>query len=50
MTHPEQPSAVPEPSRGPVGRVVDSRAVRLPLSDHLALVVDLAEITTTSGE
>ena len=22
MTHPEQPSAVPEPSRGPVGRVV----------------------------
>ena len=36
--------------RGTVGRVVDSRAVRLPLSDHLALVVDLAEITTTSEE
>ena len=30
-------------ARGSVGRVVDSRAVRLPLSDHRALVVDLAE-------
>ena len=30
-------------ARGAVGQVVDSRAVRLPLSDHLALVVDLAE-------
>jgi endonuclease/exonuclease/phosphatase family metal-dependent hydrolase len=29
--------------RGDVGPVIDSRAVRLPLSDHLALVVDLAE-------
>jgi endonuclease/exonuclease/phosphatase family metal-dependent hydrolase len=30
-------------ARGTVGHVVDSRSVRLPLSDHLALVVDLAE-------
>jgi endonuclease/exonuclease/phosphatase family metal-dependent hydrolase len=30
-------------ARGAVGHVLDSRAVRLPLSDHLALVVDLAE-------
>ncbi|HEU5486381.1 MAG TPA: endonuclease/exonuclease/phosphatase family protein [Microlunatus sp.] len=30
-------------AEGRVGRVTGSRAVRLPLSDHLALVVDLAE-------
>jgi endonuclease/exonuclease/phosphatase family metal-dependent hydrolase len=30
-------------ARGDVGPVVDSRAVRLPLSDHRALVVELAE-------
>ena len=30
-------------ARGEVGRMVDSRAVRLPLSDHRALVVELAE-------
>lgn len=29
--------------RGEVGPVLDSRAVRLPLSDHLALVVDLGD-------
>ena len=29
--------------RGEVGRVIDCRAVRLPLSDHLALVAELAD-------
>jgi endonuclease/exonuclease/phosphatase family metal-dependent hydrolase len=33
--------------RGEIGDVVDSRAVRLPLSDHRALVVDLAEASAS---
>jgi endonuclease/exonuclease/phosphatase family metal-dependent hydrolase len=36
-------------ARGSVSRVVDSRAVRLPLSDHRALVVDLADGESDSG-
>ena len=33
--------------RGEIGAVVDARAVRLPLSDHRALVVDLADPSTS---
>ncbi|HEY5846923.1 MAG TPA: endonuclease/exonuclease/phosphatase family protein [Microlunatus sp.] len=36
-------------ARGDVGTVVDSRATRLPLSDHLALVVDLADPAPQPG-